>query len=152
VTIELKSPLNQTLYDSDFVAWVEETIDRLQAKDYEAVDWDNVLEELDAMGRRERKSLKSNLVILLLHLLKWQYQPAFRSGSWKGSIVEHRQRIQDDLIDSPSLKPYLSEILASAYFDACDRAAAETGLSLTEFPTDCEHSIQSILDRTFFPD
>jgi hypothetical protein len=84
--------------------------------------------------------------------LKWQYQPALRSGSWKGSIVEHRQRIQDDLIDSPSLKPYLSEILTSAYLDASDRAAAETGLSLTEFPADCDYSIQSILDRTFFPD
>jgi Domain of unknown function DUF29 len=151
VTIELQR-LNQTLYDRDFVAWIEETIDRLKAKDYSAVDWNNVIEELDTMGRRERKSLKSNLVILLLHLLKWQYQPALRSGSSKGSIVEHRQRIQDDLIDSPSLKPYLYEILVSAYLDACDRAAAETGLSLTIFPVDCDYPIESILDRTFFPD
>lgn len=150
MTIELQA-LNQTLYNRDFAAWIADTIDRLQAKDYSSVDWDNVIEELDAMGRRERKSLKSNLVILLLHLLKWQYQPALRSGSWKGSIVEHRQRIQDDLLDSPSLKPYLSEILTSAYLDACDRASAETGLSLTVFPVDCDYPIELIIDRTFFP-
>lgn len=66
------------------------------------------------MGRSERKRLKSNVTIVLLHLLKWQYQPQLRSGSWKGSIIEHRQRIRDDLADSPSLKPYLQEIFSNA--------------------------------------
>jgi hypothetical protein len=151
VTIELQT-LKKSLYDSDFMAWITATVDRLRAEDYTAVDWENLIEEIDAMGRRERKSLKSNLVILLQHLLKWQYQSALRGGSWKGSIVEHRQRIRDDLEDSPSLKPYLPEILASAYGDAIDRAAAETGLPASQFPTDCDYTLDQILDRTFFPD
>jgi hypothetical protein len=143
--------VKSSLYETDFLAWIEATAGKLRAKNFAEVDWENLLEEIDAMGRRERKSLKSNLVIVLLHLLKWQHQSNMRSGSWQGSIVEHRQRLRDDLQDSPSLKPYLPEVLAAAYSDARDRAAAETGLALTQFPRECEYSIPQILDREFLP-
>ncbi len=145
-------PVKKSLYETDFVAWIEATASQLRAKDYAQVDWENLLEELDAIGRWERKSLKSNLVVLLLHLLKWQYQPEMRSGSWNGSIVEHRQRIRDDLLDSPSLEPYLLEVLDLACRDARDRAAAETGLALHQFPESCEYGIEQILDGAFLPD
>jgi Domain of unknown function DUF29 len=151
MTIELQT-VKSSLYDTDFVAWIEATAAKLRAKDYAAVDWENLLEEIDAMGRRERKSLRSNLVILLLHLLKWQHQPETRSGSWKGSIREHRRRIRDDLLDSPSLRPYLTEIMAATYGDARASAADETGLALTQFPNDCEYTIGQILDPEFLPE
>jgi hypothetical protein len=150
MTIEQQAA-KASLYEADFVAWIDATAAQLRTKNFAEVDWENLLEEIDAMGRRERKSLKSNLIIVLLHLLKWQHQPEMQCGSWRGSIVEHRQRLRDDLQDSPSLKPYLPEILASAYADVRDRAAAETGLALHQFPRDCEYTIDQILDREFLP-
>jgi Domain of unknown function DUF29 len=92
VTTELQAS-QKSLYDTDFVGWVETTVEQLRNQDYANVDWQNLIEEIEDMSKRERKSLKSNLIIILLHLLKWQYQPELRSGSWKGSIREHRRRI-----------------------------------------------------------
>ena len=78
----------KNLYEADYLKWIETTVEKLQVRDYSSVDWENLIEEIEDMGRSERKSLKNNLIIVLTHLLKWQYQPEFRSGSWKGSIVE----------------------------------------------------------------
>jgi hypothetical protein len=141
-----------SLYDRDFAAWLVTTAMQLRERDYENLDWDNLIEEIEAMGRRERKSLTSNLVIVLLHLLKWQYQPEMRSGSWKGSIREHRRRIHRDLRDSPSLQPYLLETFAEAYTNAFPQAADETGLSIETFPVDCPYTIEQVLDSEFLPD
>jgi hypothetical protein len=154
MTIELATELitAKTLYDQDLSAWLEETIGQLRQQDYGAVDWANLIDELEYMSRRERQALESNLVILLLHLLKWQYQPEMRSGSWNGSIVEHRRRIRKSLQASPSLQPYLLEVLAEAYEDAIAQAVAETGLGQDVFPVDCEYAIGQILDTDFLPD
>jgi len=139
-------------YDIDYLLWIETTVEKLRQRDYAAIDWENVIEELADMGRSERKSLRSNLIIVLLHLLKWQYQPSMRSGSWKGSIVEHRRRIRDDLKDSPSLKPYLEEVFAECYADAIAQANAETGLPHEMFPVLCPYSVAQSLDANFLPD
>jgi hypothetical protein len=141
-----------SLYDRDLSAWLEETIGQLRRQDYGAVDWANVIDELEYMSRRERQALENNLVILLLHLLKWQYQPEMRSGSGNGSIVEHRRRLRKALQASPSLQPYLLEILAEAYADAIAQASAETGLARDAFPLECEYAIASILNPGFLPD
>lgn len=140
-----------SLYEADYLGWLEETADALKRKDYGAIDWENMIEEIEAMGRRERQSLKSNLVILLLHLLKWQFQPDKQSNSWNGSIVEHRQRLQDSLEASPSLKPYLETLLFKSYRDAVERAAAETGLPEAAFPKDCPYAISQIMAKGFLP-
>jgi Domain of unknown function DUF29 len=140
------------LYDADLLAWLEATIGQLQGRDFGAVDWENLIDELEYMSRRERQKLESNLVILLLHLLKWQYQPGMRSGSWQGSIVEHRRRIRKALKASPSLKPYLDEVLAESYADAIEQAMAETGLSREIFPPQCLYAIGQILDGDFLPE
>lgn len=103
------------------------------------------------MGRKERKSLKSNLIVILLHLLKWQYQPELRGGSWKGSIVEHRQGLRDALKESPSFKPYLTEIFDECYLDAVERACAETGIDRETFPESCPYTIIEVLAAGFFP-
>jgi Domain of unknown function DUF29 len=147
--LELAPPAS--LYETDFLAWIETTAVQLRAKNFAAIDWENLLEEIDAMGRRERRSLESNLVILLMHLLKWQYQPEQRSGSWKGSIREHRRRIRKDLQDSPSLQPYFRKIIATTHLDAVAAAADETGLALSEFPRECLYSVEQLLDPEFLP-
>jgi Domain of unknown function DUF29 len=151
MTTEIKiSP--KSLYETDFVCWVDTTLAQLRAQDYGNVDWVNLFEEIEDMSKRERKSLKNNLVVILLHLLKWQYQPEYRSGSWRGSIREHRRRINDDLKDSPSLKPYLKEIFFDCYENARQQAADETGLSLKTFPVDCLYTEEQLLDPTFLPE
>ncbi|HBE17746.1 MAG TPA: DUF29 domain-containing protein, partial [Cyanobacteria bacterium UBA11149] len=93
----------KSLYETDYLRWIETTLAQLQMRDYSNIDWENLIEEIGDMGRSERRSLKSNLIVIITHLLKWQYQPNFRSGSWKGSIVEHRRRIRESLKESPSL-------------------------------------------------
>ncbi|MBD1825867.1 DUF29 domain-containing protein [Cyanobacteria bacterium FACHB-DQ100] len=139
------------LYETDYVQWIETTVERLRNGDYDSVDWENLLDEIEDMARSQRRSLKSNLIVVLLHLLKWQYQSEKRSGCWESSLLEHRHRLQDDIQDSPSLKPYLETILAESYIRATKQAKAETGLPLQTFPSECPYDVASILDDDFLP-
>lgn len=143
---------NQTsLYETDFLAWIETTAEQLRNRDYANLDWENLLEEIESMGRSERSRVRSNLIVLLMHLLKWQFQPERRSNSWKASIVEHRRRIRDDLEDSPSFKPYLEKIFLKCYSDAVEQAIAETDLPASTFPTECPYPIAQVMDANFLP-
>ncbi len=152
MTTELKIS-QKNLYDTDFVRWVDFTVEQLQNQDYASVDWANLIEEIADMSKREQKSLKGNLVVLLLHLLKWHYQPGYRSGSWRGSIREYRRRIKGDLQESPSLHSYLRDTLAKCYQDACAQAADETGLPFDTFPITCPYELESrLLNADFLPD
>ncbi|NCJ07136.1 DUF29 family protein [Synechococcales cyanobacterium C] len=139
------------LYESDFVRWVETTMAQLLTQDYAQVDWTNLIEELEDMTRRERKSLKSNLIVVLLHLLKWQYQPQFRGGSWRGSMREHRRRINEDLQDSPSLVPFFETVFAECYTQARAQAADETELPLGTFPIQCPYTPEQVLNPDYLP-
>ncbi|NJK67680.1 MAG: DUF29 domain-containing protein [Microcoleus sp. CSU_2_2] len=140
------------LYETDYLKWIETTLEKLRVRDYSNIDWENLIEEIEDMGRSERRSLESNLVVLLMHLLKWQFQPDKRSGSWKGSIAEHRRRIRKSLQDSPSLKPYLEAVFSECYSDAMEQASAETGLSIETFPQLCLYTAAEVLDPNFLPD
>ena len=142
----------QSLYEADYLKWIETTAQKLRVRDYSSVDWENLIEEIEDMGRSERRSLESNLVVVLTHLLKWQYQPDFRSGSWKGSIAEHRRRIRKALLESPSLKPYLQEVFAECYLDAVEQASAETELPVERFPGECPYTSTEVLDSNFLPE
>ena len=153
MTLSQINQINQkTLYDQDYVQWIEATLQQLRDRHYERVDWDNLMEEIEDMGKRERRSLESNLVIVLLHLLKWQFQPEQRTGSWSGSIAEHRRRIAKLLRDSPSLTAYIDSIFSDCYEDAREQAYLETGLPLERFPADCPYEIADVLDRQFWPE
>ena len=140
------------LYDTDYLRWIETTVEKLRVRDFSNIDWENLIAEIEDMGRSERRSLESNLVVILLHLLKWQFQPDQISGSWKASIVEHRRRIRKTLKDSPSLKPYLEEVLVECYADAVEQASAETGLSVETFPQLCIYTAVEVLDSEFLPE
>ena len=143
---------SKSLYDTDYLKWIKTTVEKLRVHDYSNIDWENLIEEIEDMGRSERRSLESNIVIVLMHLLKWQYQPELRSGSWKGSIAEHRRRIRKSLKDSPSLKPYFEEVFAECYSDAVEQASAETGLSEETFPQLCPYTLAEVLDSQFLPE
>jgi hypothetical protein len=113
--------------------WIKTTVEKLHCRDYANVDWDNLIEEIEDMGRSEQRSLESNLIVLLLHLLKWQYQPERRSGSWEASMIEHRRRIKKALKESPSLKPYLESIFSEPYIEAVKQAKALNRAAIRNF-------------------
>lgn len=140
-----------TLYEQDFNLWLEKTISLLSQGGFLELDTEILVEELENMGKSQRQALKSNLVILLIHLLKYQYQPEKRSSSWLSSIAEHRRRIQFALLDSPSLQPYFEKIFLDCYSMARDDAAFETKLPPSAFPEIAPFSVQESLSSSWLP-
>ncbi|MBE9224411.1 DUF29 domain-containing protein [Phormidium sp. LEGE 05292] len=141
-----------SLYKTDFVAWTEQTVKLINAREFSQVDWEAVVEEIESLGKSDRRELKSRLEVLLQHLLKWQYQSNLRSSSWQNTIDEQRNRILDLLTDSPSLQPYLSEVVPESYHRGKKAASNETKLPINTFPVDCPYSIDEILDSEFLPE
>jgi Domain of unknown function DUF29 len=142
----------KTLYDTDFNQWIEEQVQLLRDRQLNNLDIENLIEEIESLGKSDKRQLKSRLEVLLHHLLKWQYQPTQRTGSWKGTIAEQRRRIRDLLLDSPSLKLYVETVSHACYADARDQASLETGLSLDCFPADCPYAIADVLNPDFWPE
>ncbi len=134
------------LYEQDFSLWVENTVEKLKQKKLDNIDWDNLIEEIESLGKSEKNALQSNLRILLMHLLKWKYQRDRRSNSWSYTITEHNIRINQAFKDSPSLKRYFAETFDDCYQDARKLAAKETGLNIDIFPLDCPFSQEDVLN------
>ena len=141
-----------TLYERDYYLWLEATAKVLQSGQLSALDVANLLEEIEDMGRSEKRAVFSNLKILLIHLLKYNYQVNKRSNSWIASIVEHRQRLKKAFKESPSLQPYLTEIFNECYQDARELAAAETGLAIDMFPVESPFTVAETLNADYLPD
>lgn len=129
-----------TLYDQDFYAWTQRQIGLLKTQQWEQVDVDNLIEEIDSLGKQERRELCNRLGILLGHLLKWHYQPEARSKSWFYTIKEQRIRIIRHLKDNPSLKPYLDEAIIIGYEDGLLLFGKETPLDPKQLPQSCPFS------------
>jgi hypothetical protein len=145
---------NQTaeLYDRDFCLWTATMAEVLRSGNLAQLDIANLAEEVESLGRRDRRELESRLVVLLHHLLKWQFQPSMRSGSWRGTLAEQRLRIRRLLKDSPSLRSVLETSTDECYADAKIQASEETGLISDTFPVDCPYPIEAILSIEFLPD
>ncbi|PSB44193.1 DUF29 domain-containing protein [Cyanosarcina cf. burmensis CCALA 770] len=142
----------KNLYEKDFYQWTQQTVQMIKDKQYNLVDWDNLIEEIETLGRSEKRAVKSHLVILLMHLLKWQYQPEHRSNSWKASIRNARTELSDLLQDNPSLAgDFLVEVLPLVYTRASEQAAEKTTIFLQHFPIECPYSLSQILDFEFLP-
>jgi len=139
------------LYKSDFHAWTQRAAALVREHKLDELNLDDLAEELDSMGAKERRELMNRLDILLAHLLKWEHQPDHRTSSWDGTIREQRRQIAREIKLSPSLKPFLPEALAEVYPDAVERAGYETGLAEHLFPRGCPYSLEQILDKTFYP-
>ena len=145
-------PANTTLYDTDFHAWANEQAALLRAGRLTEADIENIAEEIESMGRSEKRELVNRLAALMLHLLKWRYQPGLRGKSWQYSIDEQRHRIDDHLKDNPSLKARLDEAINGAYRLAKLGAARETGFDLDTFPSTCPFPFEQAMDPGFWPD
>ncbi|WP_189524927.1 DUF29 domain-containing protein [Nostoc sp. 'Peltigera membranacea cyanobiont' 232] len=144
-------PKTNSLYAQDYHLWLEYTVDLLKNKKFLELELENLIEEIESMGRSEKNALRSNLRVLLMHLLKYKFQPQNRSNSWLYRIYEHRQRLQEAFVDSPSLKYYYTEVFESYYQHARKEASIETGLPLSIFPKDYPFSVDETLDSDFFP-
>jgi hypothetical protein len=140
------------LYESDYLLWLQETSQLLKANDFERLDLENLIEEIESLGRNERNKLISSLRLIYQHLLKWQYQPQKRSKSWSNTISRERANISYYIEDTPSLKNLLEDIatLNKAYQRGRQDAIRETGL--TNFPQESPYSIKQTLDSNFFPE
>ena len=136
-----------SLYDTDYVAWLEEQAAHLRAGRISVLDIDNVAEELEGLMRSQRQQLENRLEVLILHLLKWDHQPDQRSNRWRASIAEQRGRIRRLLRDSPSLKQSVAEAAREVYPDAVEQAAIETELSETVFPSTLPYTVEQIFER-----
>ena len=144
-------PTRRSLHDSDFYAWSLEQAALLRAGRVAEADLAAIAEEIESMGKTEKRELVSRLTVLLLHLLKWRYQPAGRGNSWPLSIANARDEIADLIDDNPSLKAALDEVMASAYRYARRKAAIETDLAEETFPAQCPWSFAQAMDAGFWP-
>jgi hypothetical protein len=141
-----------SLYERDFHAWTHEQADLLRAGRLAEADIAHIVEEIESLGRSERRELVNRLTVLLLHLLKWRFQPALRGNSWRLSIKEQRIRLAAHLEDNPSLKAELDWAILQAYRLAAIGAERETGLSESTFPTVCPFSFEQMMDERFWPE
>lgn len=141
-----------TSYDQDYYLWFADQARLLRAAAWQQLDVEHLAEELEDMGKREKRALRSRTVVLLAHLLKYRFQPQHRSASWNGTIREQRKQLAELISDSPSLRPRLEDDLQDSYISASLLAAGETGLPETVFPEQCPFSIDQLLDQDFWPD
>jgi len=139
-------------YDRDFYAWALHNAKLLSARRFNEVDIEHLVEELEDVGKSERRALESYIRNLLLHLLKWQYQPHLRGSSWRQSIRNARIAVEKIVKESPSLQPAIAQAVADDYKNAKADAVDETGLRDDLFPTACPYPEADLLSHGFWPE
>ena len=140
-------------YETDFYLWTQQQADLLRQGEFNRVDLDlaNIAEEIESMGKSDRRSIRSHLANIILHLLKWRYQSDRRSNSWSDSIDNGREEVVWILKDSPSLKPHINALINEIYASTRRKASRETGLLLTTFPDVCPFTVDQITGE-YWPD
>lgn len=141
--------MEKILYKTDFYAWTQEQSKLLKLGEWKALDILNLVEEIESLGKQQKQELRNRLGILIGHFLKWQYQPDFRSRSWKITIREQRRRIKEHILENPSLKSYLSQAILEAYQDGIDLVLKETPLEETDLPKENIYTVEQIFDPNF---
>jgi hypothetical protein len=150
---DLKMPVRRkATYEMDYYAWSADQAARLRRSKPADIDWENVAEEVESLGRSDKRAIGSDLKIVLEHLIKWRFQPDKRTSSWSDSIEEHRDRILRIIEDSPSLADAPREMLAREYQRARRKALRDTKLPPASVPTLCPFTIDQVLDPDFLPE
>jgi hypothetical protein len=135
------------VYDSDFFKWAKDQAKFLKRGEFSKLDIDNLIEEIESLGRSEKRTLESYLEKWLMHMLKVKFQSSKHTPSWDNTIEISIHKTRKTLFENPSLKPKLKEIVADAYFSARIMASTETGLAVATFPKECPWTLKEI-----FPD
>ncbi len=149
----------RTLYQTDYAAWAKRHVELLRTRRFAEMDIEHLLEELGDMSKSERRELESRLLILIAHLLKWEFQyphlseqwREFDGRSWRATIVEQRKQLAVLLRQSPGLKSVLAETILAAHPDAVDLASKETRLPPETFPAHCPYTAEQLLNDDFYP-
>ena len=141
----------QSLYEKDYHLWLHQTAQQLREGNFHELDLLNLIEEIEDMGKTQKKALRSNLRVLLRHLLKYLYQPEKRTNSWLLTIRKHRKRLLEEFEDSPSLKPYYEQVYEKCYADAREEASDETGLTIDTFPSESPFTTEQAIDLNYLP-
>ncbi|WP_306119698.1 MULTISPECIES: DUF29 domain-containing protein [unclassified Roseitalea] len=139
-------------FEADYYGWTMDQAAAVRAGRFDLVDRENLAEEIESLGKSEKREIESRLVLVLLHLLKWHFQPDKRKGGWEASIKIHRKRLTKIIGENPSLKHYPAEEMPHAYMEARLAAERETGIAYEAFPEACPYSVAQVLDERFFPD
>ncbi len=146
---------NQTnLYDTDHHLWVLDTVKKLENRDLDSLDWENLIEEVLGLSRSDKRKLESLLMRLIEHLLKlgyWESEKERNKGHWQGEIRNFRKQIKKELKASPSLKGYLQEIFEESYQDSREIVSDKSQLPLNSFPESPIASLEEILDENWLP-
>lgn len=140
-----------TLYADDLALWAQAQAKALAERRTASLDWANLAEEIDSLGRSQKREIRNRLAVLLAHLLKWAFQPDQRKYGWRVTIGEQRDGIAGVIDDSPSLHDHPVAVLAGAYESAVGKAVLDTGLPPSAFPAACPYPLASVLDPAFFP-
>jgi hypothetical protein len=143
------APEARATYRGDFYTWTREQGALLRAGRFDAIDWENIAEEIESLGRNEFDKLVSFYALVMLHMLKWEHQPNLRSRSWAISIDNHREHAAEVLDENPGLKSRLDEAFGRAYRRAKGEAIAETGLRKSTFPDVCPFTQDEVLNRPY---
>ena len=141
--------MSSTAYETDYNQWLKETVKQLRERNFEQVDWDNLIEEIESMGKSDRRALMSLLTRLIEHLLKlayWQEEKKRSGNHWAAAIVNFRAQIQQRLEDSPSLRPELA-----AMYDKVYPVAIKSVSQLFSLNSDAHISLEQTLDDNWFP-
>lgn len=139
------------LYEYDFNEWIAQQVALLKQGRVSEIDAIHLITELEEMGKSSLRESESRFIILIAHLLKWQFQPNQQSSSWRGLINEQRLQLSRLLRKVPSLERELSNTVVEVYSDALELAVDDTGLAAAVFPTTCPYSMEQLLDKTFYP-
>jgi hypothetical protein len=145
---------NKTLYETDYNLWVLETVQKLQSRKLDDLDWENLIEEVLGLSRSDKRKLESLLMRLIEHLLKlgyWEKERDKNKGHWEREIANFRKQIKKELRDSPSLNRYLMEIYEESYRDGRDLACKRSQLPLSTFPEEAIANLDQILDEDWLP-
>ncbi|MBF2057415.1 MAG: DUF29 domain-containing protein [Cyanobacterium sp. T60_A2020_053] len=144
----------KNLYDTDYNLWVLETIEKLEKRDLDSLDWENLIEEVLGLSRSDKRKLENLLMRLIEHLLKlgyWESERERNRGHWEGEIRNFRKQIKKELKASPSLKPYLQEIFEESYQDSREIVSDKSLLPLNTFPESPIAPLEQILDENWLP-
>jgi hypothetical protein len=146
----VKPPVDK-LYETDFYAWTQQQAKLLRAGRWKDLDLENLIEEIESVGRKENNEIRSRMVVILAHLLKWRYQPGRQGASWRRTLFEQRARLAQIIEDSPGLRDQTRRALDLAYSGATSLAERETGIDVTVFPEKCPFTVEQVLDQEYYP-
>jgi Domain of unknown function DUF29 len=155
MAIRSQLSFNQILYDRDFYLWIQTTAELLKERRFEDVDWENLIEEIESMGRSEKKEVKSRLIVLIEHLLKlmyWEAEKADNARGWRNTIVEQRIQIELSLEDSPSLRLLLTDLFLDCYQKARSTALRKYQFPADFFPTELPFTLEDVLNPDYLPE